>query len=294
MAPSEIKQVGILAHPTREETYASVVEIAAHFEQAGYHTWTRTDWVAEEIAEMVKASQLIVALGGDGAMLRAARVSAPDGVPVLGVNMGRLGFLTEVPAQAEWETVIKRISKRDYWVEKRMMLKVIITHTDGSLVEATALNDVVISGNILGRMVQLSAYIDGQWAANYNADALIIATATGSTAYALSCGGPILPPMAENLLIVPNAPHLSMGRSIVLPQGAQVSVLAARENRNEIVITVDGNVMANLIEGDKISVCANEHSSSFLRLREPNYFYRDLLDRFEPRFNQEAPSRVYL
>ena len=155
-----------------------------------------------------------------------------------------------------------------------------------------ALNDVVISGSVFGRMVQIAAYIDKHWATTYNADALIMSTPTGSTAYALATGGPILPPELRNILLVPMAPHLSMDRPIVLSQGAVVDIEPTLENRHSVVLTVDGRVAAKLGENQHICVTAAEPQSQFVRLRERNYFYRSLLDRMEPRINRHGPRRM--
>ena len=150
----------------------------------------------------------------------------------------------------------------------------------------------MISGSVFGRMVQIAAYIDKHWATTYNADALILSTPTGSTAYALATGGPILPPELRNILLVPMAPHLSMDRPIVLAQGAVVDIEPTRENRHSVVLTVDGRVAAELGENQHICVRSAEPESLFVRLRDRNYFYRSLLDRMEPRINRLAPRRM--
>ncbi len=133
-------------------------------------------------------------------------------------------------------------------------------------------------------------YIDQGWATTYNADALIIATATGSTAYALACGGPILPPELRNILVLPVAPHLSMDRAIVLAEGATVDAVPGTTPRGHIVVSMDGQTLWHLEPGDRISVRASQHLSRFVRMRSHNYFYRSLLDRLEPRI-KKPPSR---
>jgi NAD+ kinase len=240
----------------------------------------------------VQNSDIVVAIGGDGAMLRAARVCAPHNVPVLGLNMGRLGFLTEIASPQDWDDRLERLLSGDYWIEKRMMMNAVINHQRQPIVEGMALNDVVISGNGAGSMVQLDTYIDGDWATTYNCDALIVSTPTGSTAYALAAGGPILPPDLSNILIIPTAPHLSMDRPIVLSEGSQVAVRASSDNRHEVIVSVDGSQLARLRENDIIYVTASNYSSRFIRMRERNYFYRSLLDRLEPRVNRTAPEHM--
>jgi NAD+ kinase len=252
-------------------------------------TWVYTHWDEPEVQEPVQSVEMVIAIGGDGAMLRAARVCAPYDVPLLGVNMGQLGFLTEVSV-AQWDATLDRLLQGDYWIEYRMMLHASVLREGKVVGEGDALNDTVISGSVIGRMIQLETYIDRDWTTTYKADALIIATATGSTAYALACGGPILPPELRNILIVPAAPHLSMDRPIVLSEGATVEITASSYSRGEVVLLVDGTILCRLNAGDRVRIHASEYVSRFVRLRERNYFYRSLLDRLEPRIPRAAPE----
>jgi NAD+ kinase len=264
--------------------------IAASLEARGIKTWLYTNWGEDEVAAHVPAADMVVAIGGDGAMLRAARVCAPHGVPVLGVNMGHLGFLTEVSGPEQWPGDLDRVLEGSYWIEQRMMVGASVLRQGESIASGQALNDVVISGSVVGRMIRLETYIDAGWATTYNADALIIATATGSTAYALACGGPILPPELRNILIVPAAPHLSMNRPIVLSEGATVEIVATSYGRGEVVVLVDGTALSTLGPDDAVRIHASDHVSRFVRLRERNYFYRSLLDRLEPRIPRSGPE----
>jgi NAD+ kinase len=153
-----------------------------------------------------------------------------------------------------------------------------------------ALNDVVISRGAIAKSIQLETYIDGGWATTYHGDGLIIATPTGSTAYALAVGGPILPPQLKNILVVPVAPHLSMDRPMVLSRGASIQVLVEPHTMTEVVLTVDGERIARLFTGDRVVVRASDSVSKFVRLRDRNYFYRSLLDRLEPRIPPRPES----
>ncbi len=280
---TKISRVGVLAHPLRPPTFPVARRIGASLEAHGVNAQVFTEWSTADVEAVVADSEMVVAIGGDGAMLRAARVCAPHDIPVLGVNMGQLGFLTEISDPEDWEPTIPRLLESDWWIEPRMMLRVSVLRDGVVYKEDDALNDVVVSGSIFGRMIELSTDIDGHWTTTYYADALVIATATGSTAYALACGGPILPPELKNILIVPAAPHLSMDRSIVLSEGAIVEVEPASPSRTEIVVSVDGPPMCRLEPGDVVRVQASDHVTRFVRLRGKNYFYRSLLDRLEPR-----------
>lgn len=286
---SEVKRIGVLAHPHRIPTQPVAQRITEMLRDRQIDTWYYTTWNEATIGREIARTDMVIAIGGDGAMLKAARACAKYEVPVLGVNMGWLGFLTEINTPDEWDVALERVVNGDFWIEKRMMITASIVEDGKTKVAVDALNDVVISGNVFGRMIQMDTFIDKHWATTYNSDALIISTPTGSTAYALATGGPILPPELLNILIVPVAPHLSMDRPLVLSEGSVVDVRGAEENRNQIVLTVDGNVVAELTEDQHISVKSAEYQSRFVRLRERNYFYRSLLDRLEPRINRHGP-----
>lgn len=273
----------MLAHPLRAASYPVAERIAATLRDHGLQTWLHTQWDESDVVEDVRAVDMVVAIGGDGAMLRAARVCAPFSVPVLGINMGQLGFLTEISDPENWEDEFVGVLRGDYWIETRTMITANVLRGGQPIATGTALNDIVISGSLIGRMIRVETFIDGNWTTTYRADALVIATATGSTGYALACGGPILPPELNNILIVPAAPHLSLDRPIVLAEGATVEVAAEPLHTADIVISADGAVFCEIQPGDRVRVQVSEHASRFVRLRGRNYFYRSLLDRLEPR-----------
>ena len=252
--------------------------------------WVHTEWLESDVGDDVARADVVMAIGGDGAMLRAGRVCAEHQVPVLGINMGRLGFLTEIDGPEDWLRGLDKLLSGDYWIEERMMLRATLLEGRQRILSSyLALNDVVISGSVIGRMIQIHAYIDNDWATTYNADALIVSTPTGSTAYALATGGPILPPELRNILLVPMAPHLSMERSIVLSRGAVVDIEPTRDNQHPVVLMVDGRVARELGGRQHVRIQSAAAVSKFVRLRERNYFYRSLLDRMEPRINRQGP-----
>ena len=223
---------------------------------------------------------LLVTLGGDGSILQAARVAAPHDVLILGVNLGRVGFLTEAEP-SEWEDVLSRALAGDYWVEERMMLSVACWRGDELLSESEALNDAVVGRGARGRAVHLRVDVDGGGLATYVADGLIVATPTGSTAYALAAGGPILPPELRNILLVPVAPHLSMERPIVLAEGVTVRITVV--GHRPAVLMVDGQPEVELENRDVVRVEASPHVARFARVREQTYFYKTLVERLVPR-----------
>jgi NAD+ kinase len=197
-------------------------------------------------------------------------------VPVIGINMGRLGFLTELEPD-EWTRALPRLVEGDYWLEERMMLYAEYHRGEKRRGQYVALNDVVVSRGSLARIVRLQTHIDGSELTTYAADGLIVSTATGSTAYALAAGGPILPPELRNFLLIPIAAHLSMNRAIVLGQSDTVEIQVQTDH--QAVLTVDGQFEYVLLDGDWVTVQASPHASRFVRLQDRTYFYRTLMDR---------------
>jgi NAD+ kinase len=228
----------------------------------------------------VADTDLLITLGGDGTILRAARAAAGCDTLILGVNLGRIGFLTEAEPLG-WQNIIPRVLQGDYWVEERMMLRAEAWRGTEMLTEGLALNDVVVGQGALSRVVRLEVRTDGDLLTRYVADAMIIATPTGSTAYALAAGGPIMPPQQRNILLVPVAPHLSLDRAVVLAVGTRVEVVV--RGHSPASLTLDGQTMIGLTSGDVVRAEASPHTARFARVRERDYFYRTLMARLVPR-----------
>ncbi len=274
-----MKIIGILYNPRPERALPLAGVIALWLKQQGLEAEIATTYQAAE-SPFLQQADLLVTLGGDGSILRVARAAAPYGAPILGINLGRVGFLTEAEPE-NWKGVLSRALAGDYWVEERMMLQVTASRAGEELARAEALNDVVVGRGERARVVHLRAEVDGGFLASYAADGLIVATPTGSTAYALAAGGPILPPELRNIVLVPVAPHLSMDRPVVLSEGATVRIVVA--GNRPAVLTVDGEVKAELVDGDEVRVGAGPHTARFARVQEQTYFYKTLLERLAPR-----------
>jgi NAD+ kinase len=274
-----VNTIGILYNDRVAQARPLAEEMAAWIEQRGRQVQVCTTYDA--LGTLCwQETDLLVTLGGDGSILRAAQAAAPYGTPILGVNLGRVGFLTEADP-GTWRDVLSRALVGDYWVEERMMLRAVAHRGGDELGQAEALNDVVVGRGARARVVQLRAEVDGGYLATYVADGLIVATPTGSTAYALAAGGPILPPQLRNILLVPVAPHLSMARPIVLSQGVTVRITVT--GGRPAVLTVDGKVQAELQSRDYVVVGASPHVARFARVREQTYFYKTLVSRLVPR-----------
>jgi NAD+ kinase len=271
-----LRRIGVLHHPKIPASDQLAEDIATRLQQLGAQTWVGSTWDEEAVRAQTSQLDLLVVLGGDGSMLRAARMGAQHGVPLVGINLGRLGFLVEIRPD-EWREVLPRVLDGGYRIEERMMLKAESRRGEELLGQHDALNDVVVSRGSLARIVRLHTHIDGDHLTQYVADGLIVATATGSTAYALAAGGPILPPTLKNILLIPIAPHLSMERAIVLDQGATVDMRIVTDH--QAILTVDGQFEFTLLDGDRVTVKASSHVARFVRVHLPSYFYRTLMER---------------
>jgi NAD+ kinase len=221
---------------------------------------------------------LLIALGGDGTMLRAGRLCAPLRVPVLGINAGRFGFLTELQS-SNWVQLLPLLLEGNFRIEQRMMLRAEHWRQDQCLGEWDVLNEIVVARGKFVRPVLLKANVDGYRLASYVADGLIVSTPTGSTAYALAVGGPIMPPELRNILIIPVAPHLSIDRAVILPEGVRVVIEVGTSH--EAVLSVDGNPPVTMNDGDIVAAYTGEHTASFVRFQDPSYFYRNLTSYME-------------
>jgi NAD+ kinase len=271
------RSVGVLYHPKLAEARVLAAEMLEFIENQGVSAWGNASWRDEgPIKYPLEKTDFLITIGGDGSVLRAARMTAHYGIPVLGVNMGHLGFLTEVQP-AEWAERVEQILIGDYWVEKRTMIQVKHYRHRQKIGAYEALNEMVIGRGGLSRVVRLHTHINGGFLTTYTADGLIVATSTGSTAYALSAGGPILTPELENILLIPLAPHLSLERAIVLSGGAVIHVRVSTDHTG--LLTVDGQFEIELADDDELTLGNSPWVGRFVRLRARNYFYRTLLNR---------------
>jgi NAD+ kinase len=274
-----LNHVGVLSHPKIVETDEVAAQVCAALQGWGVTASRASTWDTPSIEAIIHQLDLLVVLGGDGSTLRAARVAAPHSVPVTSINMGRLGFLSEMQPDT-WQAQLQRMVQGDFWVEERMMLHTEAYRGEQTLGRREALNDVVISRGTLARMVRVRTAVDGSLFTTYACDGLIVSTATGSTAYALAAGGPILPPTLKNIVLVPIAPHLSLDKPIVLSQGSVVEMLVSTDH--QAILTNDGQDELTLKNGDKVVVQASNHIARFARVQPPNYFYHTMMSRLKP------------
>ena len=213
----------------------------------------------------------LLTLGGDGTLLRGARMLEGHEVPILGVNMGRLGFLTCCPAD-QLEYSLMRFARGDYTVENRMLLQACVTGSDRKERNSwLALNDVVVHKGGFARVVALKVAVDDELIASYSADGVVVSTPTGSTAYSLSAGGPVVVPTLETILVTPVSPHTLAIRPVVLAATARVTV-QAEGAPEELMVTVDGQVGTTFVIGDTLSVSRAEKAVKIVRFPGSSFF----------------------
>lgn len=275
-----MKRVGVLSNPHYPQTQELAVLIRQALCERGAEVLSSAAQWESEPTSFPPDLDMLITLGGDGTMLRAAHLVAESGTPILGIHMGRLGFLTEV-RYGEWERSLDRVFSGQYWLEERARLSCQL-HRDGAIGDPwKALNEVVVGRGGISHMVQLATYVDQGYLTTYVADGLIVASATGSTAYALSAGGPILPPELHNMVLVPICPHLSLDRTIVLAEGATVTVLV--ESAGDGIVVVDGTAVADLRVDDRIVLTTSPHVTRFVRLYDRRQVYETLMERLQRR-----------
>jgi NAD+ kinase len=268
------RRIVIATHPTMPGAVLPAAAIAEYLQGRGV---TAVHGLLDDASLHQRVTNgdfdLFIAVGGDGTVLRSAHLCAPVGIPILGVNLGRLGFLIQI-GRDEWQAACDNLLKGEFWIEHRMMIRAEHKRSDESLGNWHALNEVVVSRGASVHPVHLSTSVDGMLLTNYVADGLIASTPTGSTAYALAAGGPILPPELRNILLVPIAPHLSVDRAVVLSEGASVSI--ALRDGSEAVLSVDGQTPIGLADNDQVEVRLGDYAARFVRFGDPGYFYRNL------------------
>ena len=221
--------------------------------------------------QAISDCDVVISLGGDGTFLRVSKNASKYKKPVLGINIGHLGFLTEADKQ-DIELVSKLLAEGNYTIKERMLLETRIINESANSESNIALNDVVISRGSISRMINISILLDGQKIDEFPADGLIISTPIGSTAYSLSAGGPIVEPDMNLILATPICPHTLHARSLVLSDKRTVTVTVDDKNQNECILTIDGQKTIKLKGSDSIEVKKSQFSLNYIKLPNKNFF----------------------
>jgi len=230
---------------------------------------------AYQKTQIASLSDMVLVLGGDGTMLNAARLVEERAVPILGVNMGGLGFLTEVGLDQLYPA-LEKVFAQEFYVEQRLMLRAQIHRHGEHVAKATVLNDVVVSKGTLARMIEIQISIDGQFVTSLRGDGLIISTPAGSTAYSLSAGGPIINPSVQALILTPICPHTLTHRPLLIPNSVALEVTLTGKDEGAMA-TFDGQVGVAITQGDTVVIGASEHRTHLIRF--PDRTYYDVLRR---------------
>jgi NAD+ kinase len=271
-----MKSIGIVANVKKELTKDVVQEI---IRWAGDN---RVDFfICEELTPLIghkekslskeklaETAEVLISLGGDGTMLASARAVGEHHTPILGINLGGVGFLTEINSE-DLQNTLNKLRKAEYFIEKRMVLE---TEVEGvKKLDQYALNDVVVDKGEVARLFLLHLYLQDEFICSYSADGLIISTPTGSTAYSLAAGGPIINPQMDAIIVSPICPHTLASRSIVFSESETLKVIVELASR-EAVLTIDGQVAFNLKSGSSVLVRKAEHAVNLIKFRDRSFY----------------------
>lgn len=278
-----MRNIGIAAKLTSQVALKYSVDMAEQLRKRGFSVCFddataaalgQDDAVCPTRSSLGEKSDLIITFGGDGTLLSVAR-HAPEHVPILGVNMGTLGFLTEVRVE-EFPAVLERVLAGDYIVEPRVAFNTSVGGPDRDHREYRVLNDVAINKSALARIIEMRVSVGGQFVSTFRGDGLIVATPTGSTAYNLSAGGPIVYPTMGAILLTPICPHMLTNRPLVLPDELDIEVgIVTPSDGQEIYLTLDGQEGMPITEFDE--VCIRKSDQRVLLVQSPDKNYFDVL-----------------
>ena len=272
-----MKNIGIVAKPRISAAKTVLEELYAYLTQQDKTVVMDQDTAAllgrtsaHQKSKIPSLVDMMIVLGGDGTLLSVARLIEGKEVPILGVNLGDLGFLTEVTLEELFPT-LEKVFKKDFITDDRLMLKAHIHRQGERVAQSVVLNDVVVSKGTLARMIKLQIHIDGQFVTSLRGDGLIIASPTGSTAYSLSAGGPIVNPSVNAMVLTPISPHTLTNRPVVIPNNAHVEVTlkTGEEGTN---VTFDGQVGFSLRQNDVVKVWTIDSKIKLIRSPDRNYY----------------------
>lgn len=269
-------RVGVLFHPRVDASRKLAAEVAEHITSKGGEPRIVDAWDDVTLRRCIPELDWMAVLGGDGTLLRSARLGAEHGVPILGINFGRLGFLSECEPGRSMEAV-DHVLAGHARVEERMTLTCTARDDGRDVGPFVALNEVFVGRGGLSKPVRLDTRIDGAPLARYFADGLVVATPTGSTAYSLSAGGPVVAPGLDALVLTSVVAHPMPFTSLVVPATVRIEIVVRTDT--DAILAVDGHTSNVLRDGDTVIVTAGEHRARFLRLGDPSAFYGSLIER---------------
>lgn len=271
-----MKKIGIICKSGRPEPLEILKDLLPWLGREGLETFLDAETApmlnvkGYSRSEIPKIAEVIIVLGGDGTMLNVARLVCEKGIPILGVNLGGLGFITEVQIE-ELHDAMEKVLSGGCLSEERIMLTAYIHRHGERIAEYTVLNDVVINKGALARIIDLETYINKTYVTTFKADGLIVSTPTGSTAYSLSAGGPVLYPTLDSIVVTPICPHTLTNRPIVLPDDVLIEI-ALKSQSEDVFLTLDGQVGFSLRKNDVVEVKRSPFKTRLLIPFERDYF----------------------
>ena len=268
---------------------AGLVDTLVKSLSLGEGCWVSSAAQIGDVRDRLDSTSLTVVVGGDGTIISAVRVTAPFSVPIVGINMGRVGFMTELSVDEAVEKLPMYLSG-GLRVEERMMLhaSVVSNSKEAPRLSQHALNDVVVGRGVVARLLDIDTTVDGVPLTSYRADSVIVSTATGSTGYALSAGGPILHPEASLMLLQPVAAHTGLRDGLILPENSVIELKA--RSGHQAMLSVDGFLDTDISTDDKVTITRSPHVARFLRAHPPSTFYAALTRRLGLVYRLEQPE----
>ncbi len=275
----------MLVHPENPDAQQTAAHIRSLLDARGVPCWEESTRAVSGSLPNLPDTRLILVLGGDGSLMRAAQIAAPYDIHVVAVSLGRLGFLAELTPQNAVER-LPQFLDGDYWLDRRLMLDVTVERTDGTRETMLAANDAVVTNPKPSRVLNISCVVDGEIVTTFVADAFIVSTPTGSTAYNLAAHGPIVAPWTQAMILTPVAPHLSAIDTLVISSDAHVTLDAS--SREGAVLTADGQSDIPIHAGDRVHVTASRYTLALARVTPRNAFYATLVSRLIRRYERNA------
>lgn len=274
----DMKSVAIILNPEKEEAVKLACTIVPWLHERGVSVVAERDAatamsspsLSRDEEQLAKADFALV-MGGDGTLLRASRMMAPAGVPMLAVRFGKFGFIMDTEPDAVFDA-LKSVLEGKYQADERMMISATVNRAGKRTHTAPALNDIVIAKGPLARMLRLRTHVSGQYISTYSADGLIIATPTGSTAYSLSAGGPLVTPDLKTIIITPICPHTLNARSLIISSKETVEIDVESDPGDDVMLTVDGQLGIPLEPGDRVSIHESKSRACLISAGGPTFY----------------------
>jgi len=265
-----MKRIGIFYHPLKEAACVLAREVTEYLRNRRLAVWLVSAWDWERGKQQVDGTDLVLSIGGDGSILRAAQAVVPRPIPLVGVNLGRLGFMTELSVSETLEKLPLLLDGQGSVDERSLLLAEFQTAAASEPRKFYALNDVVVARGGTARLVNIDASINGERLTTYRADGAVLATATGCTGYSLAAGGPILHPQSSDFVLVPILPHLSYGYPMVLPPTSVCKLALGMPTPG--ILSIDGHISMDLACGDTVTVKHSPDTVKFLRIHDTPFY----------------------